>query len=146
MKLPDHDRVRGRRIRDTAVMIDLMPTILDALGIGPSEQAQGMSLMPAILDERSTRDAAVFRNVVRTPRYKYFGGEDLLFDLVADPLEQTNLFAERPDLVEDLALRLAAERRKNREHLARHPVDVRELEVPLSPEHEAELEALGYVR
>ncbi|KTR03191.1 hypothetical protein NS365_19315 [Aureimonas ureilytica] len=114
---PEADAARGRRIRDFSQSIDILPTILDLVGVAPSPNVDGRSLLPFCRGERpeNWRDAAHwsfdFRDpargqtqnafalpanrlslhVVRTERFKYvhFAGlPPVLFDLVDDPLER----------------------------------------------------------
>ena len=100
-----------------ALSIDIAPTLLDIAGLGPDPAVQGRSLVPVLRqDARQWRSSflveyftdTVFpriRNMgyvaVRTDRYKYIqyrelSGMNELYDLRADPYEETNII-DRPD-------------------------------------------------
>jgi arylsulfatase A-like enzyme len=120
---PSADAGRGRQVSALTQQIDVMPTILDFLGLKPPRSCDGTSLMPFI--EGGTpegwRDTVYFehdfRNVrtqavetalgitsdqccyaaLRDHRYKYvhFAAlPPLFFDMVADPHETTNLASD----------------------------------------------------
>ncbi len=83
-------------------LIDLYPTLVDAVGGELSPHVQGRSLLPVIRDPIASVRDAVFAEIhhdetldymVRDERYKwstYFGRESL-YDLRDDPWEQENL-------------------------------------------------------
>ena len=109
-------RVEGAMVEG----IDLVPTVLDALGEAPMPLAQGRSLGPLLRGEVRGHRASVFseylqdhKAMVRTDRYKYVfttGAHDLalgyetgfgppglthrLYDLESDPGEQHDLAGE----------------------------------------------------
>lgn len=92
------------------------------------------------------RSGLLFK-ILRSPRHflrTYFGGSnEHLFDLEADPGEQNNLAAERPELVDHLQLALAAWEQQNAalaEHISILPYTYEESEV--LRQH---LERLGYL-
>jgi len=89
--------------------VDLVPTILDLLGIAPPPEVQGRSLVPLALGSEpagtpsppalaetlfpwNTYGWSPLRSV-RTERFKYIDApEPELYDLASDPTEQINLF------------------------------------------------------
>ncbi len=80
--------------------IDVFATLLEGLGLQPSERALGRSLWPVIRGGTQERDAEVLSEVgdhtmIRTQRCKYVvddHGEGVqLYDLAEDPQELTNL-------------------------------------------------------
>ena len=100
-----------------ALSIDIAPTLLELAGLRPDPVVQGRSLVPVLGSSggpwRSSFLVEYFtdtvfpriRNMgyaaVRTERHKYIryselSGMDELYDLGADPLEQTNII-DRPD-------------------------------------------------
>ena len=127
----------GRLDNHISAHIDLMPTLLDAAGVGlPEDRAiDGESLLPALLGEpadqgdrmlvlqshRGNAPARYHHVSVRTPRWKLvnnsgFGLEALpegdpafeLYDMLADPHALADLAAERPEVVADLKTRYDA--------------------------------------
>jgi arylsulfatase A-like enzyme len=145
MKLPG-STVVGKRVSQLATMVDVVPTILDVLGIPIPEQAQGHSLMPAVVRGARVRRVAHIYNIVRTERWKYFGREGRLFDLVEDPKETRDVAADHPDLVENLE-RVSRELIE-RDHEARRRLDGTErtdTRVELTSEEIQHLKSLGYL-
>jgi len=111
-------RVPANVTRSQMVLsIDLAPTLLELAGVQPGADLQGRSLIPVL--ERDSRDwrssflveyysDTVFPRIhqmgyvaVRTERHKYIQyrelhGMDEMYDLDADPFEETNII-DRPD-------------------------------------------------
>jgi len=65
---------KGRRIDTMARSIDIMPTILDALGIDDSPQSQGVSLLPAL---RGKRQELPILLETMLPFYQIEGPDDM---------------------------------------------------------------------
>ena len=99
----------GKTSSALAETIDIMPTILEALGAEPRRPCMGESLWPVLRDPSKTLREAVLSEVerggkrnmmVRTERYKYAVHDDgegyMLYDLQEDPEERDNLIG-RPD-------------------------------------------------
>lgn len=90
---------------------DLVPTLLSLVGRRPEAAAEGVDLLTAPARERlltlRTTHATAPTWGLRSPRFKLIAqpsrGERRLFDLQADPGEQTNLAAVRPALWSALA-------------------------------------------
>ncbi len=93
---------------DTNVgIVDIMPTVLDVLGLPLPAHLNGRSLVPLITDD-SGADAVYFAELagkvrsVRRGRWKLIAtdgenGETIeLFDTETDPDEQRNLFGSEP--------------------------------------------------
>lgn len=122
----DADAARGTTVEVFTEAVDVMPTVLDWLGLEKPRACDGRSLLPllrgdtpadwrnAIFFEHDFRTVATQKAevtlgitsdqcsyaVIRDDRFKYvhFAAlPPLLFDLVEDPDETTNL-AERPDM------------------------------------------------
>ncbi len=105
---------RRRRVQAHVSHIDLLPTLREILGLAPSDQYSGRSLVPYYLgDEPGGSERAVFAmrdrpglkrlaSVVQG-RYKYivslYDAEEELYDLVDDPHEQNDLSERLPDVV-----------------------------------------------
>jgi len=94
--------------------VDLAPTILDLLGVESPGDWQGTSLFahhhPSRAYSYGRRDYYVMG--IREGPLKYVfkvsEGEEALYDLRADPLEQRNVAAEQPEAAARLRQRLAA--------------------------------------
>ncbi len=97
-------QVKTGRSQAPVQMMDLYPTIVDAIGgeLAPGRFAK--SLLPIAKGERErirpiaiseVGDTPPLRIMARDERYKYWADEtsEFLFDLQTDPLEQTNLAA-----------------------------------------------------
>ena len=121
---PEDDAARGRRVGEFTENVDIMPTMLEAIGAAIPHQCDGASLTPFLRGEsapawwrreahweydfRDATDDSAERtfgltlhqcalNVVRGPRYKYVhftALPALFFDLAADPGETRNLAAD----------------------------------------------------
>ena len=110
----------GRRVDALGRFPDLLPTLLDVAGFGANNTAlAGRSLKPVLDgDKTDIYDATVtgfFRRserCIRDKRYSLFlgadGDTDELFDLQADPCEQTNIIAESGDIATDLVSRIGS--------------------------------------
>jgi arylsulfatase A-like enzyme len=117
----------------TTSTLDIVPTVLDALGIEPPRESDGTSL----LDAGADRAAVAFWQrtfTVRKGRWKLYRGDfNGLFDLTTDPTESENLADRHPDVVRELERSLA-------EHL-RHEPELRKENEELIEQ----LESLGYL-
>jgi len=104
-------KVPRQRIDQPVSHLDVMPTVLDLLGMAVPDGLDGTSLAGSVLHGHEIPERPAFaqysgnpttgdtRRCVVTGRYKYvFDPEDTaeLYDLDADPLEMTNL-AQDPD-------------------------------------------------
>jgi arylsulfatase A-like enzyme/Flp pilus assembly protein TadD len=145
----------GRVIDAQVGTVDLMPTILDYVGIEIPEIVQGQSLRPLIeRGERATEPAyyaesvaahevlaLAEQRVLYEGDWKYVhGAKPALYDLGRDPAEHTNRLDEEPERGEAMRAQLAA-------MIATPPVPHEEVEVALTPSAEEmeQLRALGYV-
>lgn len=92
----------GQQTSALAELIDIYPTIVEAIGGSISPHRFGTSLLPVATGEASTVHDAVFSEIghglhldymVRTPDYKWFQhrGQQSLFDMKADPYELNDL-------------------------------------------------------
>jgi len=101
-------RQGGRRVARQVRLVDVAPTVLDALGLTPPADADGVSLLP-VLDgtgepppnavayaASSNRGLALrvdgrLKYVVNNAAWRRIAGEAALFDLEADPDERRSL-------------------------------------------------------
>jgi len=98
------------RIDQLASLDDITPTVLDLLGLESGDR-QGMSLLfaaPARVVVSMT-DWGPGQVALRDRQYLYVlsrTGRELLFDRVADPMEQTNLLTTLPEIAARFRARL----------------------------------------
>jgi len=122
------ERTAARTIADPVSLVDLMPTVLDAVGLQVPSQVQGRSLLRDIRPDPSTPDAQANRDRVLygetfLPRI-HFNWSELrssenikyhfidaprpeLYDLAKDPGEVHNLFTEKKAVAEEMRAKLA---------------------------------------
>ena len=137
------------RIEEPVGLVDVMPTILECLGIEAPRGLTGRSLVPLLRGQRRDAPAAVvsgFMDGWRTAvsgRYKLVQrtvAKGTLFDLEADPREARDLAAERPITLRHmrglLGLALAGQDHREEAHRARSTT--------LDDRTKAQLRALGY--
>lgn len=103
-------QLQRRRVGTVVRTVDLMPTVLELLGLSPSERIDGKSLVPVIRGEATDLGLQAYSEAFY-PRL-HFGWSELLalhsgsvkyiaaprpevYDVVADPAEAHNLFDER---------------------------------------------------
>ena len=132
--------------------IDVMPTVLDVVGLDVPSSVEGESLRPLLHDVHSESDLSAFIEShyarlhfgwaplrgMRDSRYKFVEapiGE--LYDLMEDPDETRNLYDEQPEIVRRYKEQIEAFDRE-------YPSLARSSEV-IDVETERRLQALGYV-
>ena len=112
-------RMGGKEINALAQGVDIMPTILDLVGIKTPKHVQGKSLLPVILGTKeSVRDYAFSQTVsnffsIRSKEWKYitnFVGDEELYNLKQDPSEKENLVSMESNISSEM-------REKLEEHL-----------------------------
>lgn len=145
----------GQVVERQAQQVDVVPTILDALGLKVPADLEGRSLLtfsgepvadpqeePAFswLEERSLRSAAVTTPEWRLVEKRFPVSGSFLYDRRADPGERRNLAREQPVRAGYLRAQLLAAERSRLGTL-------KALEAkPLDPETQNQLKALGYLR
>jgi arylsulfatase A-like enzyme len=156
--------LRGRHVDDPTRSIDLMPTVLDLLGINPPAGVEGRSLTGLMTGAERALELETYSESLY-PRD--FGWSDLrasrlgrfkvivaphpeLYDLLADPHELRNLYPERRALAEHLAAQARAmwrsfERDAPMRDSGIPPSDGHRTSVFEDREARARLAALGYV-
>jgi tetratricopeptide (TPR) repeat protein len=148
---------RARRVQELVRTVDVMPTVLDLLGLPTPAGAAGRSLVgPMTGASTSTTSAPEAYSeslyplnqfgwsdlkALRAGRYKFIDApRPELYDLERDPDEQHNLYDERRSLADGMRNRLSE---INREASAGDSRERKTIEV--DPETRARLAALGYV-
>jgi arylsulfatase A-like enzyme/Tfp pilus assembly protein PilF len=155
LKAPYRQIRPGRRIPAQVRSVDLMPTVLDLVGIAPPATIQGTSLTPLLENESNDLGLLAYSESFY-PRHHY-GWSELksvrngalqyidaprpeLFDVRADPHQTKNLAPQRAATVRELKTALD-------EMVARYGVEGIDEKGPesLDPEAQAQLAALGYL-
>ncbi len=94
----------GQKIPTVVSHADLVPTIVDLMGVPPDERVQGESLLPMILRQGPWVPRVVPSEYGRSYSLRSLGlhyivdyaGEEYLYDLIADPAEKKDLKDQRP--------------------------------------------------
>lgn len=142
-----------KRIQAVVRTTDIVPTVLDLLGLPEREGLNGRSLRPLLQDEHADLELAAYSEAprallgfgwspiaaLREGRWKYIEAPlSELYDLAADARERSNLAAAQPEV----AARLRAE--LVRVHDAAVQAGRGSLSLQSSPEIQTKLQALGY--
>lgn len=158
VKLPDSRRA-GTRVTEVVETVDVMPTILDVLGLPVPDLAQGESALELVAGAaRPDDDAVTSQDTINLSRYglrttgvklimDLATGRRELYDVQRDPRELIDLAGERGELADDMEERLKRLIRHNRAVAARLSAGTAAGEDGelLSTEDRERLEALGYV-
>lgn len=112
IRLPERFRTEVREVSAPVGLVDILPTLLELAGLPADEGDMGRSLLPLIRGTDGGGERPIFSETEgirswRTSRWKlirYADGRQELFDLAADPLEQSPLPCDRPcsELAEQL--------------------------------------------
>jgi choline-sulfatase len=145
---------QGRRVADPVREVDVMPTILDLLGVEPPRGISGVSLVPLMTGARRELGLEAYSETMyplhhygwsdlralRSGRYKVIDApRPELYDIEKDPKETTNLFGQRRTLGEGMVTELRRMEAGFRKTVAALPAG------DVDPEARARLAALGYV-
>jgi arylsulfatase A-like enzyme len=143
---------QGVVVEETVGLVDVLPSLLDWLEVSEPDGLQGRSLRSLLVEAPASGaeyvGEASFRKgdlALRGPGWKYIrsgGGQEELYDLVADPSEATNLCAQQSSDCAQHRSRLAERVAENRSRadLLAEPEPARIDATTLQ-----QLEALGYV-
>ncbi len=158
---------RPLRVEDAVGLVDVMPTVLEALGQPLPDGLAGQSFLPLLRGETPDAPRATvsgfmegWRTVV-SGRYKLIHRtleRQMLYDLERDPREQTDLAADRPiavrylrgmlglalGAVEGTPAQTPAQGRPTTAPRARPQVHAQET-TTIDPQTEEQLRALGYI-
>lgn len=121
IRLPDS--TSARTVTDPVSLVDLMPTVLSALGVEIPTQVQGTSLLPAIRGAKADANRNLYGETylprlhfnwselrgTENTRYHFIDApHPELYDLTKDPGEIHNLFPERKAVAQEMHAKLAA--------------------------------------
>ena len=149
-------RTAPRRVGDVVRLTDIMPTVLDLLGLRPAPDVDGVSLSTLLHRGTQTVELEAYGESLypqrmgwsalrslRTGRYKYIDApRPELFDLDRDPFEERNIYETRKDLAALMRARASAIASGGR---AFGPGDHPRDQSPVDPDIRARLAALGYI-
>jgi len=155
IRAPFSETRGGRRVTDVVRSVDVMPTVLEMLGIAVPSGVEGTSV--AAMMTGATRELGLESyseamyplhhfgwsdlRAMRTGRYKLIAApRPELYDLQDDPSEQHDQFAAREALGQRMLSRLV-----EREHRFGKPAGTQHEAVDVDPDARARLAALGYV-
>lgn len=147
--------LKAKVINDQVENVDIMPTLLDLLGVAVPDEVQGRSLVPLLAGSRSGPERMAYSESfypryhygwselksLRTGRYQYIQApRPELYDIVRDPLETSNIYGRNGSEAEKFA-----EEMKRIEARSRARGD--ESKAPRQPDADTleKLKALGYV-
>lgn len=143
-----------RRVNTPVGLVDIMPTILEALGIDAPAELSGRSFLRALQGRGQQRHRGTISAFMENWRtytvgtWKLIqrpGNRSRLYDLATDPREQHDIAAERPDMVHwlrgELGLRMAETQAQRPQRRRRHRAQSTEID----EETAAQLRALGYL-
>lgn len=151
VKLPG-GRGAGRRVSGQVTTLEVMPTILDLVGIEPNPEAQGRSLLPIVGGSFPARELVYIGGgleKLRTDRWSVLfnqQGPVRLYDLRTDPGETRDLLPRHRELATSFHQQyreIQDHQRAARERLEAGSAD--ETEVGLTPEEVERLRSLGYL-
>jgi arylsulfatase A-like enzyme/tetratricopeptide (TPR) repeat protein len=102
--------LRANKVNARVETIDIMPTLLQILGLPLPSEVQGESLLPLILDKNSDQESFAYSESyypryhygwselksIQNSRYKYIQApRPELYDIVNDPNELTNIYGQK---------------------------------------------------
>ena len=146
--------MQHRRVADPVRSVDVMPTVLDLLGVAAPAGISGVSLTPLMAGAKPELGLEAYSEAMyplhhygwsdlralRAGRYKVIDApRPELYDLDRDPQEASNLFAERRELGDRMIGELRA--MENRFNKTAAPLPAADVD----PEARERLAALGYV-
>ncbi len=135
----------GRRIATPVSLVDVMPTVLAALGLPPARDVDGVSLLGEIPEQRalfaeSFDGKGEIARALRRGSRKFVhhrGRADALYELASDPSELRDLSGTEAAEASERAAELAAWLKA---------MAGRGAGAPISPEEAERLKALGYLQ
>lgn len=140
------------RVKGVVRLIDMMPTLLELIGIPIPKSVQGKSLVPMMQGKEDLKRTAYSESVyaelhygwsplesITTHQYKYIQAPDSeLYDRLSDPGETKNLIKEKASIAKVLKDQLQDILTSNSRKNLSGPVK-------MDPDTEEKLRALGYI-
>ncbi len=142
---------KAKVVKEQVALMDIMPTVLDLLGMRSKTKIEGKSLLPLLWDRylNVARDSFSESPYYPSPRCIRTGKWQLiynrrwnnyeLYNLKEDPWETHNLFYKRTDIAADLEQRLERWGRTARTHTLGSPKSPSNIE-------KERLKSLGYIQ
>jgi arylsulfatase A-like enzyme/Tfp pilus assembly protein PilF len=143
-------KIKPKRIKDIVSLVDVVPSVLEWLGIQPDQNMQGRSLIPLIEGKDAPRVAyseSIFPELhygfsplrrISTDQYEFIDApKPELYDSVNDRSELKNLIKQKPEIATALQKKLD-------EILKSLQIDAKQTQ-KMDPETEEKLRAIGYV-
>jgi arylsulfatase A-like enzyme len=147
----------GEQVAESVRIVDVFPTLLEQLQIPQPQNIQGRSLLH-LLEKQAAQSAPVYAELDADPHPRYAAfrkdqkmilkdwnkyievstGQNILFDLAADPRELTNIAGKNPELSSALATELT---RYFSQLKPAHPAR----SIEMDEESKEKLKALGYI-
>ena len=121
-------KTAASKVATPVSLVDLMPTVLAAVGANAPAQVQGRSLLPLVHDESSERERNVYgetflprlhfnwselRGAENTKYHFIDAPRPELYDLAKDPGELHNLFADKKAVADEMRAQLKGLIREN---------------------------------
>lgn len=150
----------GKRIKDRVTLLSLMPTLRDLLGVEYDDDMQGGSVAPLLLGNSIASEALYFDDIQEHDQvdalvegnYKLIVTKDgsfELYDTAGDPLEENNIAARSPELVEVMYQTIVRWREENSSRRKRNLAALGDHVNEMSSEEKQKviekLRSLGYV-
>lgn len=112
--------LQPQRIAEVVRLTDIMPTVLDLLGVGGAAATDGVTLVPRMRGSSQVLELEAYAEslypqrfgwspiyALRDGRFKYIEApRPELYDLHGDPFEERNIYSERPNTAMALRQRL----------------------------------------
>lgn len=150
IKMPQK-QLAGTRISQPVSLVDLLPTVVEILGLPQPPSGDGVSLLPLLRPNPPEQARRLFAHIdlpwarqraMLSWPYKIIAeieGDQFLYDLTSDPREERNLAQERQAELARLYKELTAGSREE----VRFPARVKSEGIP--PEIKEKLRSLGYL-
>jgi arylsulfatase A-like enzyme/tetratricopeptide (TPR) repeat protein len=115
------NELQGMRVDSQVSLVDVLPTVLALTGVNPKRQVHGRSLLPLMFGASTAGESYAYSesmapelqfgwsalHSLRSRRFKYIEApRPELYDLIADPKETTNVFAQHASLAFEMGRQL----------------------------------------